>query len=190
MTRRWHRAIRTVFLGTPLAVAHTLMIDGRFNYAAPGRPGFQVLYLTEDPVTALFEVGAMLGSPTGVSTPSPTGGSHWAVIQVDVTLTAVADLSNAGQRRLIRSTVQELTGDWIGYRLRWASRPRSTATWPESPTQRLGEALHRVRGLEGFVTFSARNPTRRNLVVFPDKLRKGSRIVFTEPSGRREELAG
>lgn len=190
MTRRWYRAIRTAFLGTPLAVAHTLTIPGRFNYAAAGRPGFPLLYLTEDPVTALFEVGAMLGSPAGVSAPSPTGGTHWAVIQVDVTLSAVADLTSASQRRLIRSTVQELTGDWLGYRLRWASRPRPTPAWPEAPTQRLGEALHRVRGLEGFVTFSARNPTQRNLVVFPDKLRKGSRVVFTEPSGRREELAG
>ena len=34
-----------------------------------------------------------------------------------------------------------------------------------------------VRGLEGFLTYSAKVPTRRNLVVFPTKLRKGSFVL-------------
>ena len=128
LTRRphatgWCRALRTTFLGTPLAVAHTVTIPGRFNYVAPGHPGFPILYLTEDPVTALFEVGAMLGSPHRASVPGHH--THWAVINVAVKLSGVVDLTRPGERRLIRASVQELTGDWDGYRLRWIGRPRS-----------------------------------------------------------------
>lgn len=122
--RGWFRAIRTAFLGTPLAVAHTVTIPGRFNYVAPGHPGFPVLYLTEDPVTALFEVGAMLGSPHRMAVPGPGHHAHWAVIGVSVKLSAVVDLTPPGDRRLLRATVQELTGDWDVYRLRWVARSR------------------------------------------------------------------
>lgn len=188
--RGWFRAIRTAFLGTPLAVGHTVTIPGRFNYVAPGRPGFPILYLTEDPVTALFEVGAMLGSPHRAAVPGPGRHAHWAIISVSVKLSGVVDLTQARERRLVRATVQELTGDWDGYRLRWIARPRSSAAWPLAPTQRLGEALHRVRGVEGFITFSARDSTKKNLIVFPDKLRKGSVVRFTEPNGRTDELRG
>jgi len=190
MSRGWFRAIRTAFLGTPLAVSHTVTIPGRFNYAAPGRPGFPILYLTEDPVTALYEVGAMLGSPHRAAAPAPGRVSHWATVSVSVTLFGVVDLTRPSERRLIRVTIQELTGDWDGYRLRWIGRPRPSPAWPVAPTQRLGEALHRVRGLEGVITFSARDATKRNLIVFPNKLRKGSVVTFTEPNGRREELRG
>jgi RES domain-containing protein len=188
--RGWFRAIRTAFLGTPLAVTHTVTIPGRFNYVAPGHPGFPILYLTEDPVTALFEVGAMLGSPHRTATSGPGRATHWAVINVTVKLSGVVDLTHARERRLVRTTVQELTGDWDGYRLRWISRPRSSPVWPTAPTQRLGRALHRIRGVEGFITYSARDATKRNLIVFPNKLRKGSVIRFVDPTGRTEELRG
>lgn len=186
--RGWFRAIRTAFLGTPLAVAHTVTIPGRFNYVAPGHPGFPILYLTEDPVTALFEVGAMLGSPHRVAVPGP--GHHWAIISVSVKLSGVVDLTRPAERRLIRASAQELTGDWDGYRLRRIVRPRPSPAWPVAPTQQLGQALHRVRGVEGVITYSARDATKKNLVVFPNKLRKGSVVRFTEPNGRTEELRG
>jgi len=95
-----------------LAVSHTVTIPGRFNYAAPGRPGFPILYLTEDPVTALYEVGAMLGSPHRAAAPAPGRVSHWATVSVSVTLFGVVDLTRPSERRLIRVTIPELTGDW------------------------------------------------------------------------------
>jgi hypothetical protein len=51
-----------------------------------------------------------------------------------------------------------------------------------APTQRLGRAIHRARRIEGFRAISAPVPTHTNLVVFPDRLRRGSRIVFTHPA--------
>src|SRR5262249_39150319 len=137
-------------------------------------------------LVALFEVQSLLGSPFPnlPYTPNPLPGQHWAQIQVDVLLQAIADLTAAGQRRLVRTTVQELTGDWRGYTLRNPNATLHPPYWTNVPTQKLGSALRAVRGLEGFLTYSARVPTRKCLVVFPDRLRKGSRLRFVGPDGR------
>jgi hypothetical protein len=85
------------------------------------------------------------------------------------------------QRRLIETTVQELTGDWQGYAFRETHEELTAPYWTNIPTQRLGRALHQVRGLEGFLTYSAPVPIRRNLIVFPRKLRPGSLVRFENP---------
>lgn len=38
------------------------------------------------------------------------------------------------------------------------------------------------------MTYSAKAPTRRNLVVFPTKLRPGSSVTVTDPATGRELL--
>lgn len=164
-----------------LATDYTATAPSRFNPGNPGRPGFEILYFSEDHTVALFEVGAIVGSalPGGTHIPNPK--SHWIIINVQVQLGRVADFTQISQRRLIETTVQELTGDWQGYRFRETHQKLAAPYWTNVPTQRLGRALHQVRGLEGFLTYSARFPTRRNLVVFPRKLRPGSLVRFENP---------
>jgi hypothetical protein len=178
----WFRALRPQFFRTALAFAHTATLPGRFNAGSSQRPGFPVLYLAEDQVVALFEVNALLGSPLPGQAFTPNPNQAWTIVNVNVRLNSVADLCPASQRRLIQTTVQELTGDWRGYGLRNPNPILNPPYWTNVPTQRLGAALHAVRGLEGFLTYSARVPTRRNLVLFPNKLRKGSSVHLTDPT--------
>lgn len=51
-----------------------------------------------------------------------------------------------------------------------------------APTQDLGEALFAVVGIEGFRTLSAKLAYHRNLIVFPEKMFKGSRLEFRDVS--------
>ncbi len=178
----WYRAIRPQFFQTALAFAHSATIPGRFNGGSIQNPGFPVLYLAEDPMVALFEVGALLGSPTAGQTFLANPTNPWTIVPSQIRLNRVADLTSGSQRRLIETTVQELTGDWRCYYLRSPNAALGPPYRSNIPTQRLGAALHLVKGLEAFLTYSAKVPTRRNLIVFPTKLRRGSSLRFTDPS--------
>lgn len=177
----WYRAIQLQFYHSLLAIAHTGTIPGRYNAGNPAHPGFQILYLAEDPLVAHFEVQALLGSIYPGSTYIPNPNTSWAVINVQVQLARVVDLTRPSQRSLIQTSVQELTGDWRGYLLRNPQAALGPPYWSNVPTQRLGHALHAVRDLEGFVSYSARVATRRNLIVFPAKMRAGSFLRFSNP---------
>lgn len=126
---------------------------------------------------AHLEAGVLLGDPWDPAGLLSRPGRPWVDVNVSVRLQFVADLTRVSEQRLLETTVQELTGDWRGYHQR-----RGDASVPEpvgrAPTQLLGEALHDVPLLEGFLSVSARVPDRRNLNVFPQKLQKGSRIIF------------
>jgi len=92
------------------------------------------------------------------------------------------------QQSLLGTTAQELTGDWMGYQQRNStmsvSQPIGTA-----PTQELGTALFAVAGLEGFRTVSAKAPYCSNLVVFPQKLQRGSSVIFEHlATGQRHTI--
>ena len=132
-------------------------------------------------MVALFEVQALLGSPYGTWVANPH--QAWVTLNVTVTLNRIADLTRVSQQRLIDTTVQELTGDWRGYQLRTPATSVIQPAGLPAPTQELGEALYFVPDLEGFLTPSARVPTRMNLVVFPDNLHVNSRIVYTDHTG-------
>jgi len=144
-------------------------------------PGFEILYFPEDHQVALFEVQALLGSPYPGATYVPNPSTSWVVINVDIQLSRIADLTKVPQRKIIDTTVQELTGDWRGYALRNPHATLGAPYWSNVPTQRLGHALHGVADLEGFLSYSARVATRRNLVVFPKKLRPGNFVRFHNP---------
>jgi hypothetical protein len=98
---------------------------------------------------------------------------------VQVSLQSVADLTLISEQKRLGTTAQELTGDWEGYRTRTpnSSVPQPTGT---APTQDLGEAMFSTPGVEGFRTVSAKVPDQMNLIVFPAKLLKGSRIVYLD----------
>jgi RES domain-containing protein len=177
----WYRAIQLKFWNSLLATSHTRTIPGRFNSGNPARPGFEILYFAEDHQVAMFEVQALLGSPLPGSAYVPNPNGQWAIINVQLQLSRVIDLTNRQQRTIIDTTVQELTGDWRGYSLRNPNAIHNQLPWTNVPTQKLGHALHRLKNVEGFLTYSARVPTRRNLIVFPAKLRPGSFIDFENP---------
>lgn len=177
----WYRAVPPQYWQSALATGHTVSSEGRFNSGKPDRPGFEVMYLASDHSVALFEVGALLGSPYPgrVYVPNPLAAR--SIINVEVSLSRVADLTHSYNLRLLQTTVQELTGDWEGYPLRPNPDPVRPPYYTNVPTQRLGHALVRRRGLEGFLSYSARNPVKTNLIVFPQKLRPGSFVRFTDP---------
>jgi RES domain-containing protein len=177
----WYRAINLNFWNTLLATNHTRTVPGRFNAGRLARPGFEILYLAEDHQVALFEVEALVGSPLPGSTYVPNPSGHWAVINVQLQLNRVVDFTKRSERRKVGTTVQELTGDWRSYLLRNPNPKLRKPYWTSVPTQKLGHALHGVRDIEAFLTYSARVPTRQNLIVFPSKLRPGSFLEFQDP---------
>lgn len=179
----WYRSIEPQHWPTALATGYSRRTQSRFSPATENVRGFRILYLAEDHEVALFEVGALLGSPVGLHVPNPH--QAWVVLNVAVQLQAVADLTDAAAQRQLATTAQELTGDWRGYRSRTSLMSVSQPTG-QAPTQALGAALHAVPGLEGFRTISAKIPTKMNLVIFPSKLRSGSSVSFHEPgTGKR-----
>jgi hypothetical protein len=137
---------------------------------------------------ALYEVEALLGSlRTGNVIANPA--QAWLTINIQIQLQQVADLTLVAEQRLLGTNVQELTGDWEGYilRKRHTSVPEPVGT---APTQDLGEALFSIDGLEGFRAVSAKVPYQKNLVVFPQKLLKGSKLVYTDSKGKSHVVQG
>jgi RES domain-containing protein len=188
LTGTWYRAIQPQFWTTALATHQTRLIPSRFNAGALATPQFDVLYLSENHLVALFEVQALLGSPTHPGGIIPHPLQVWTVLNVDIQLRAIADLTQESQQQLLETTAQELTGDWRGYQQR---SPATSVSQPigVAPTQALGSVLFAVPGLEGFRTLSAKLPYHSNLVIFPQKLEVGSQVVFADPAtGQRYVL--
>ncbi|MGH7170565.1 MAG: RES family NAD+ phosphorylase [Gemmataceae bacterium] len=179
----WIRALHPRYLANPLGTAHTTTHASRFNPGTPADPAFEMLYLAEDASVALFEVQALLGSayPGAAFVANPAGGP-WTLMDVEVNLQALVDFSQLASRRRMRTSVQELTGDWRGYALRRPAQLRGGRHGSDVPTQRLGRRLERIRGLEGFLSYSARVASRRILMVFPRKLLPGSQLRYRDPA--------
>lgn len=154
------------------------MLPSRLNAGDTAQPQFEVLYLAETPVVALFEVQAVFGSPVQPGGVVANPRRHWTVINVQVRLQDVADLTHFSQQTLLSTSAQELSGDWQRYQQRntltSVSEPVGSA-----PTQAHGSALFAVSDLEGFLTLSSSLPYHKNSVVFPQKLREGRRACFT-----------
>lgn len=171
----WTRAIRIEHWKSRLGTNHTRHVRSRFSAGSTTEPMFRILYLAQNAQVALFEVGELLGTPQ-----SPVGANlkqTWVTIPLDILLHYVADLTLAGQQKLIGTSLQELTGDWRMY-----------YKMGKAPTQELGEALYGVPNLEGAFVPSAKAESK-NLIVFPDKLNVLSSIRYGNPTtGRSESL--
>ena len=162
----WYRAIATKHWKTALKTDHTPQVTTRFNPGKAAKTPFEILYLGENQLVALYEVGAIFGPPgRPVSNPAQ---SKTLTIDVSVILQSVADLTDPSQQTLLDISTQELTGNWDTY-------PPGDA-----PTQRLGAALYATRKVEGILAVSARMPPNKTLVIFPQRLRKGSELVFRD----------
>ncbi len=179
----WYRGINLRYVAMALQFSHSAAITSRFHLATQFSLTYPLLYLTESPDTALLEVNAVL-SPPGSDLSIPNPHSAWAVLNVNVALKAVLDLTDIKVERILQTNFQELTGDWQGYDLR--SKPGATIKRgaQAAPTQELGLALYRIPGLLGFLTVSSKAPARKNLIIFPDKIKTPAdgKIEFTDPS--------
>lgn len=160
-TGTWFRALNLRHWKTRLGTDHSRTCRSRFSNAWATAPLYRILYLGENHQVAIYEVGALLGDPNAPLS-SPKGS--WVLMSLQVTLYHVADLCDPGQQKLISTNDQELTGQWAN-------------SSGAAPTQQLGEALHAVPLLEGFV-FPSSKVGSRNLAVFPDKLDPRSSILF------------
>lgn len=162
----WYRAIARKHWKTALQTAQTSKVITRFNAGKAAVTPFEILYLAENSIVALYEVGAVFGPPEqAIANPHQ---SKVVPIDVHVLLRSIADLTDPNSQRSLDVSTQELTGNWEIY------------SPGEAPTQRLGAALFATENLEGFLTVSAKIPRCRNLIVFPEKLLKGSRIEFQD----------
>jgi hypothetical protein len=82
----WFRAIQPHFLTTALSTAHTSAIPSRFNIGSAASPQFEILYLAENHMVALFEVQALLGSPLSSGGIVPHPRRAWTILNVAVNL--------------------------------------------------------------------------------------------------------
>ncbi len=162
----WYRAIATQHWKTALKTDYTQQVTTRFNPGRAAKTPFEILYLGEHQFVALYEVGAIFGPPKR-PVPNPHQ-SKMVPIDVSVLLQSVADLTDPSQQSLLDISIQELTGNWDTY------------APGDAPTQRLGAALYATRDIEGFLAISAKMPPNKTLIVFPQKLRKGSELVFQD----------
>ena len=136
--------------------------------ARPAAPAFEVLYLAENPMVALFEARALFGSPLTPGGVVPHPSRPLVTLPILVSLSSVSDLTDPAEAAAIGTNAQELTGDWRSYGTRVGPPAPHTGV---PPTQNLGSALFALGSLQGFVSFSATLPDYKILVVFPARLR-------------------
>jgi RES domain-containing protein len=174
LTGTWYRAIATRHWKSALRTDHTADITSRFNPGKAARTSFELLYLAENQLVALYEVGAIFGPPDrAIANPQQ---SKIVPIDVRVTLQSVVDLTDPNELSLVDASAQELTGNWDTY-------PPGDA-----PTQQLGAALFATKNVEGFLAISAKMPRCKTLIVFPRKLMAGSELVFTDTISARRRI--
>lgn len=179
----WYRGINLKYVASALQFSHSSSITSRFHHATHFPNSYPLLYLAENHEVALKEVNAQFNPPgSKLVVPNPHGS--WAILNVSVALTAVLDLTDANGQQVLRTTFQELTGDWKGYDLRRDPAASVRATGQAAPTQELGRSLYDCAGLLGFLTISAKAPERKTLVIFPDKIKTpvDGKIAFTDPA--------
>jgi hypothetical protein len=178
----YYRAVNVRYLQTALLTAHSRTQPSRYS---EGASIFETLYLAEDHQTALFEVGALLGSPWSPGTIVSASGITYLTVPVQIVLRKVLDLTDAQVQNTLRTTTQEITGDWRGYTLRrlHQARPVGFLTTPTiAPTQELGAEAYRA-GFDGILTVSAQVSYRRNIIVLPDNLTNtGGSYSYTDPA--------
>jgi RES domain-containing protein len=185
----WYRAIQPQFWHLSLQTSHTKTVSSRFNPSAAANPGFEILYLAENQLVALFEVQALLGSPLPPALVVPNPHHAWVVINVRVQLQQVVDLTDVAQQSLIDTTAQELTGDWRGNQFRGPTSSVPAPTGP-APTQELGAALFALADVEGFLAISTKVPTHQSLIVFPERLKPGSHLEFSHQTLGLHRVSG
>ena len=132
---------------------------GRWNAAG----SFAAVYASLTPETAVAEALAHsrhYGIPDADVLPR-------VLVALDASLAALADLTDGGARRILRVSRRRLCGE------PWR---RAAEAGREALTQAIGRAAFEA-GLEALLVPSAASRAGANLVVFPERLRPGSRLA-------------
>jgi len=187
----WYRATPPRFLSDAIATHHTISERSRFSPATKLSPGFEILYLAENQLTAMYEVGALFGSAASPGGVIPNPGLPIVVLPISINLTSIVDLTKATEALQIETNAQELTGDWRGFHQRPALGSTLSPHTGKAPTQQLGEELFRLGSCHGFISFSARLPDYKILGVFPQRLRTSTNTVsyyYTDEIGQQRTI--
>ena len=157
----------------PLWPGGSTRFGGRFT----PKGGPPAVYLASDPNVALQEVNAVLMPPGAPPVAIPS--KPQVLVQVDVVLTGVLDLTDAAVQSALGTSVQELTGDWRFTMLHGAP----------VPTHELALACHASGRIAALRTYSAKCVGLGfNLVVFADRVRAPHRLSVRDPSGRLAQV--
>jgi RES domain-containing protein len=180
VNQTWWRAVAHHLLNSPPPGAppgsapQPLWPDGSSRFGARFTPkgGPPAVYLASDPQTALQEVGAVFAIPKGppIALPAPP----YTLCQVHVVLTEVLDTRDAATQKALRTSTQELTGDW-----RYTMGQRRSP-----PTHILGRAAHSSGCIAAIMAHSSKNVGGGLiLAVFPDRLSNPNLIEVIDPTG-------
>lgn len=179
----WWRAVQVQHQATPLKYGQTATYEGRYTSGTLARPGIAALYLAEDLFVAALEVEAVLGQPlSGQPLHGNPSAVAWSLLPVNVLLEAVVDLTDPRELNKLGATSQDLTGDWRAFAMSRRHIAPKAPYFTNVPTQQLAITLHRLN-VEGFITFSSRQATRKNLILFPGNFRRKSAVTCTDPAG-------
>jgi hypothetical protein len=92
ITAVWYRAVDPRYLPTALGYSHTRLFASRYYEGPTAGTQFEIVYVAENPLVALFEVEALFGSPLIPGGLIPNPPRSWLTINAQVQLTRVADL--------------------------------------------------------------------------------------------------
>ena len=148
----------------PLWGIGSIKNGGRYNKLET----FEVIYLAEDPITALAEVNLVFRPNAALG---KIKGPPMVHIAVEGILERILDLTLADSQSALATSHQELTGAWL-----WEQDKTG-----EAPTQRLGRVAFESGRLCGLRYPSSKNPGGTCVAVFPDRLVGGSYLEVFDP---------
>ncbi|HHO55281.1 MAG TPA: RES domain-containing protein [Trueperaceae bacterium] len=160
-----YRLIHAKYYQTSLSAIGSRMFAGRYN----PKEQFEVLYLSDSPITALQEVNAIFRSSSQLF---PVKDIPRILLSIECQLTKVLDLTDDKIVSELKTSFQELTGSWLLY-----------SKDSLAPTQLLGKACFESGIIEALKVPSAQDPRAFNLAIFPERLQENSRIQVFDDSG-------
>lgn len=156
--------------GTPKYATEADLLTGEGSRREGGRwnpVGIAGVYASLTPETAMAETLAhnrYYGIPIEDAMPR-------TFVAMESKLQAVLDFRSGHVRQRLQVSLERiLTVDWR----------REVLAGREPITQTIGRAAYEV-GLEGLIVPAAADPNGHNLLVFPEKLRRGSEISVLHP---------
>ena len=168
-----YRFIGSRFLARPLSSAGSRLHGGRFN--PPG--AFEVLYTALTAQTALAEREGILLTTPGIRLARDVRTG--VLLRIHCRLARVLDLRDARAREQLRVSLASLLGPWLP----WTAESGAGMRHALAPSQRLGLAVYEGRRFEAILYPSAKDPRGSCLAIFPDRLRRGSRVRVHDPEG-------
>lgn len=109
VTTTWYRAVPPSAIATALSTSHTPRVKSRFSPGSVEVPAFELLYLAENQLIAMFEAEALYGNPMKpggvVGNPLPL-----TVVPISVVLSDVADITEPSQARLLQTNARNSRG--------------------------------------------------------------------------------